>query len=81
MFYTRFAFSFVYLQRLISGFAAYHSECYNLMKEHQYFPIEVDLARSAFQYGLPSSFQVGVQRQNSNVFFNVVPLSFHSGVI
>ncbi|XP_043242987.1 PRKCA-binding protein-like isoform X2 [Amphibalanus amphitrite] len=45
------------LQRLISGFAAYHSECYNLMKEHQYFPIEVDLARSAFQYGLPTSFQ------------------------
>ncbi|KAF0288937.1 PRKCA-binding protein [Amphibalanus amphitrite] len=30
------------LQRLISGFAAYHSECYNLMKEHQYFPIEQD---------------------------------------
>ncbi|XP_037074351.1 LOW QUALITY PROTEIN: PRKCA-binding protein-like [Pollicipes pollicipes] len=45
------------LQRLISGFASYHSECYDLMKEHQYFPIEVDLSRSAFQYGTPSTFQ------------------------
>ncbi|XP_037094073.1 PRKCA-binding protein-like [Pollicipes pollicipes] len=39
------------LQRLISGLARYHQECFDLMRQHQYFPIEVDLSRSAFQYG------------------------------
>ena len=42
---------FVVLQRLITGLAKYHQQCYDLMKEHQYFPIEVDLSQSAFQYG------------------------------
>ncbi|XP_043213166.1 PRKCA-binding protein-like isoform X1 [Amphibalanus amphitrite] len=51
------------LQRLITGLARYHQQCYDLMKEHQYFPIEVDLSQSAFQYGEYAFQQDGVDEE------------------
>nr|CAD7205920.1 unnamed protein product [Timema douglasi] len=38
------------LQRFVSGLVEFHRETYQLLKGNSLFPIEVDLARSAFQY-------------------------------
>ena len=36
------------LRRLITGLAAYHSQCQTLMHGKQWFPIELDLVGAAF---------------------------------
>ncbi|CAH0381161.1 unnamed protein product [Bemisia tabaci] len=38
------------LQRFVSGLASFHSNVYELLKGNKLFPIETDLAQSAFQY-------------------------------
>lgn len=38
------------LQRLVAGLAEFHGETLSLLQGNSLFPIEVDLARSAFQY-------------------------------
>ncbi|XP_069687814.1 PRKCA-binding protein isoform X2 [Periplaneta americana] len=38
------------LQRLVAGLAEFHGETLTLLQGNSLFPIEVDLARSAFQY-------------------------------
>uniref|UniRef100_T1JMF9 PRKCA-binding protein n=1 Tax=Strigamia maritima TaxID=126957 RepID=T1JMF9_STRMM len=38
------------LQRLITALSRYHKDCHGIMAETNIFPIEVDLARSAFAY-------------------------------
>ncbi|CAL8108736.1 unnamed protein product [Calicophoron daubneyi] len=38
------------LQRFINAMAAYHDQCYEVMKQAKIFPLEVDLDRSAFTY-------------------------------
>lgn len=36
------------LRRLITGLAAYHTQCQDLMHDKQWFPIELDLVGPAF---------------------------------
>lgn len=38
------------LQRLVAGLAEFHGDTLALLQGNSLFPIEVDLARSAFQY-------------------------------
>ncbi|KAG5444475.1 PRKCA-binding protein [Clonorchis sinensis] len=38
------------LQRFIDAMAAYHDQCYGVMKQAKIFPLEVDLDRTAFTY-------------------------------
>ncbi|XP_075226076.1 protein interacting with PRKCA 1 isoform X3 [Lycorma delicatula] len=38
------------LQKFVAGLVAFHSETYQLLKDNTLFPIEMDLAHSAFQY-------------------------------
>lgn len=39
------------LQKLVSAMAVYHTECHEVLKTAQLFPIEVDLSKSTFGYG------------------------------
>lgn len=38
------------LQKFVAELVAFHSETYQLLKDNALFPIEMDLAQSAFQY-------------------------------
>jgi PRKCA-binding protein len=38
------------LKRLLTSLAAFHKSSHDLLKDGQFFPVEVDLSRSAFSY-------------------------------
>jgi len=38
------------LKKLLTGLAAFHKSSFDLLSEGQFFPVEVDLSRSAFSY-------------------------------
>lgn len=40
----------VQLQRFVATLAAYHENCYEVMKKATIFPLEMDLSRDAFAY-------------------------------
>lgn len=46
----------VQLQRFVNGMSKYHSECLQVMKEADIFPIEVDLSRQTFTYDQSGQF-------------------------
>lgn len=45
------------LQRTVAGLSQYHHDCHQLLQQHQYFPIEVDLSHSTLQHGLELPFE------------------------
>lgn len=46
----------VQLQRFVNAMSKYHSECLQVMKEADIFPIEVDLSRQTFTYDQSGQF-------------------------
>ena len=44
------------LQRLVSAMSRYHTDCHNVMRAADVFPIEVDLSLSTFSYDTSAQF-------------------------
>ncbi|PSN43631.1 PRKCA-binding protein [Blattella germanica] len=60
------------LQRLVAGLADFHGDTLTLLRGNSLFPIEVDLARSAFQYKSTSPVvQVGARLIKILNFFSI----------
>jgi len=55
------------LQRLVSAMARYHTDCHNVLKETDVFPIEVDLSRSTFTYDTSNQFNDNEEEEDDEV--------------
>uniref|UniRef100_A0A6I8QE72 PRKCA-binding protein n=1 Tax=Xenopus tropicalis TaxID=8364 RepID=A0A6I8QE72_XENTR len=51
------------LQRFVSAMSKYNDQCYEVLKEADIFPIEVDLAKTTLAYGQGDTFTDGIDEE------------------